>query len=83
MRLLDRPASRVYTGANLRQLIEERTGDRDLARDAAVVSAVLPFKVNSYVVDELVDWTRAPDDPVYRLLFPHRDMLDPVDFERL
>jgi L-lysine 2,3-aminomutase len=46
-----------------------------------VVSAVLPFKVSSYVIDELIDWTKAPDDPIYRLTFPHRDMLDGEHFE--
>jgi len=40
-----------------------------------LVSRVLPFRVNSYVLDELIDWDRIPDDPIYRLTFPHRDML--------
>ena len=42
---------------------------------------VLPFKVSSYVIDELIDWGRAPDDPIYRLTFPHRDMLETEHFE--
>jgi len=45
------------------------------------VSAVLPFKVSSYVIDELIDWNNAPNDPIYRLTFPHRDMLDVEHFE--
>lgn len=45
-----------------------------------MVSQVLPFKVSSYVVDELIDWDRAPEDAIYRLVFPHRDMLEPADF---
>lgn len=40
-----------------------------------VVSLVLPFRVNNYVMDELIDWAKVPDDPIYRLTFPHRDML--------
>ena len=40
----------------------------------AVVSRVLPFRVNSYVLDELIDWECVPDDPMFRLTFPHRDM---------
>lgn len=44
------------------------------------VAAVLPFRVNSYVVDTLIDWSRAPDDPIFQLVFPHRDMLPPADF---
>jgi KamA family protein len=71
---------RTVTGRRLSALVADRTGDPGLARDVDVVSRVLPFKVSSYVVDELIDWQRAPDDPMYRLLFPHRDMLAPDDF---
>lgn len=74
-------APRSVSGERLCRLIEKRTGDTDLAHDARVVSAVLPFKVSSYVSDELIDWTRAPDDPIYRLTFPHRDMLETEHFE--
>jgi KamA family protein len=47
------------------------------------VSHVLPFAVNSYVVDQLIDWTRVPDDPIFQLTFPQREMLAPADFDRL
>lgn len=74
-------APRSVSGDRLCRLIEKRTGDTDLAHDARVVSAVLPFKVSSYVSDELIDWNRAPEDPIYRLTFPHRDMLETEHFE--
>jgi L-lysine 2,3-aminomutase len=73
-------ALRTVSGRRLRELVLDRTGNFDLAHEVDVVSRVLPFKVSSYVVDELIDWDRAPDDAIYRLVFPHRDMLDPVDF---
>jgi KamA family protein len=47
------------------------------------VATVLPFRVNSYVLDELIDWAAAPDDPIYRLVFPQPDMLPRTDVERL
>jgi KamA family protein len=47
------------------------------------VSHVLPFAVNSYVVDELIDWTRVPQDPIFQLTFPQREMLAPADFDRI
>jgi KamA family protein len=47
------------------------------------VSAVLPFRVNDYVIQELIDWDRVPDDPIYRLTFPHRDMLSAADYETM
>ena len=48
-----------------------------------VVSAVLPFRTNRYVIDHLIDWDRVPDDPVYRLVFPQRGMLEDGDFRRV
>ena len=57
-------APRSVSGDRLCRLVAERTGDTDLAHQARVVSAVLPFKVSSYVIDELIDWGKAPDDPI-------------------
>ncbi len=47
------------------------------------VSAVLPFRVNPYVVEELIRWERVPEDPIYQLTFPQRGMLADADFARM
>ena len=47
------------------------------------VATVLPFRTNSYVVEHLIDWDAAPDDPIYRLVFPQPDMLPEADVRRL
>src|ERR1700727_4069073 len=47
------------------------------------VAAVLPFRTNSYVLDELIDWDAAPDDPIYRLVFPQPDMLPAADVDQI
>lgn len=51
--------------------------------DMKVVASVLPFRVNQYVIEELIDWSRLPDDPIFQLTFPQRGMLDPQAFERM
>lgn len=48
-----------------------------------VVGNVLPFKVNNYVVDELIDWGNIPDDPIYQLTFPQKQMLSDSHFEEM
>lgn len=48
-----------------------------------VVAEVLPFKVNNYVLDELIDWTAVPADPIFRLTFPHREMLPSHMYDRV
>jgi len=48
-----------------------------------VVSAVLPFRTNRYVIEHLIDWDRIPDDPIYQLVFPQREMLGEAEFGRI
>ena len=53
---------------------------RDLGSEALLqmlaVSAVLPFRTNSYVTDQLIDWENIPDDPMFQLTFPQPGMLE-------
>lgn len=65
---------------NIPQLRALPPGDR-LAIKA--VSAVLPFRVNTYVLDHLIDWDNIPEDPMFQLTFPQPDMLDPGDLARM
>ncbi len=48
-----------------------------------VVGSVLPFKTNNYVVENLIDWSRIPDDPIFTLTFPRKEMLRPHHYERM
>ena len=56
---------------------------RDQVIDLEVASKVLPFRVNDYVLDELIDWSDIPSDPMFQLTFPQTAMLDPRDLSRL
>ena len=47
------------------------------------VAAVLPFRVNNYVIEDLIDWSDIPNDPIFRLTFPQPEMLEPTDFSRM
>ncbi|WP_326595040.1 KamA family radical SAM protein [Streptomyces sp. NBC_01803] len=46
-------------------------------------SRVLPFRVNEYVLTELIDWSRVPDDPAFQLVFPQPGMLAGEDVDLL
>jgi KamA family protein len=74
---------KVYSHERLARLAGDRGMPEEYLHDLRVVSSVLPFKVNQYVVDELIDWSAVPDDPIFRLTFPHRDMLPPEIFDNL
>jgi len=45
-----------------------------------VVGSVLPFKVNNYVTEQLIDWDNIPEDPMFQLTFPQKEMLTETDF---
>ncbi len=52
-------------------------------RSIKVVGSVLPFKVNNYVLDELIDWDNYENDPIFHLTFPQKKMLLPHHFNKM
>lgn len=74
---------RAYTTKHLDELTTRAGLAADERLAVQAVATVLPFRVNSYVVDELIDWDAAPDDPIYRLVFPQADMLPQDDVSRI
>ena len=52
----------------------------ELIESIEVVGNVLPFKVNTYVLDELIEWENTPNDPIFILTFPQKEMLDEESF---
>ncbi|CAM2008211.1 KamA family radical SAM protein [Acanthopleuribacter pedis] len=83
---LQAPATKKYRAygrkdidqiAGLQRLPQEQ---RDILK---AVSYVLPFRVNNYVIDELIDWSRLPDDPMYQLTFPQPGMLSEEHLNRV
>jgi len=74
---------RAY-GPRLIDEIGDRYGIGDDERETVRrIALVLPFRVNEYVLSQLIDWTRIPDDPMYQLVFPQRGMLSPAQDRRL
>jgi Lysine 2,3-aminomutase len=74
---------RAYTTKHLDELLERAGFDADTRLRVRAVATVLPFRTNAYVVDELIDWSAVPDDPIYRLVFPQEDMLPETDVSRI
>lgn len=72
-----------YTRLSIRQAPQWDKLASEQQQAIDIVSRVMPFRVNAYVLDHLIDWDRVPDDPIYRLTFPHRDMLSDHEFTAL
>jgi KamA family protein len=71
--------SRVYTARNLHEIPQLAGRSEQELLEMRAVAAVLPFRTNGHITDELIDWDDVPDDPIYRLAFPAPEMLDPAD----
>ena len=74
---------RVYTGRQLDQIRELDALGEERRFEMQVVASVLPFRVNEYVIDELIDWRDVPRDPIFQLTFPQRGMLPEEMYERM
>jgi len=74
---------RAYTAKHLDALTARAGLDAGQRLAIQAVATVLPFRTNAYVVEQLIDWDAAPDDPIYRLVFPQADMLPEPDIRRI
>ncbi|NIP38586.1 MAG: lysine 2,3-aminomutase [Candidatus Dadabacteria bacterium] len=74
---------KVYTHSNLNKIPQLRNFDKEHIFAMQVVATVLPFRVNQYVLDNLIDWNNISDDPMFQLTFPQQQMLEPEHFERI
>ncbi|MGH3402645.1 MAG: KamA family radical SAM protein [Streptosporangiaceae bacterium] len=70
---------RAYSAKHLDGLAARAGLDEAERLAVRAVATVLPFRTNDYVLESLIDWAAAPDDPIYRLVFPQSDMLSRED----
>jgi len=74
---------RAYTRRDIDTLPQLQRLSNEQRLEMKAVSAVLPFRVNDYVLSELIDWDRIPEDPIYQLTFPQPGMLADADRHHL
>ncbi|MDY0206112.1 MAG: lysine 2,3-aminomutase [Pseudomonas sp.] len=71
----------VYTDRQFDKIEPLKKLSEEQRFEMRVVASVLPFRVNQYVIDELIDWDNVPNDPMFQLTFPQRGMLEPSDYD--
>lgn len=74
---------KAYTLNNYTEIAQVGRLSAAHRRAIEVVGSVLPFKVNNYVVDELIDWDNYADDGIFHLTFPQEQMLLPHHFDEM
>lgn len=73
----------VFTRANIDKTPEWQRLPEEIRESVLTVSTVLPFRVNRYVMDELIDWSNVPTDPIFQLTFPQKGMLSEEHYDRM
>lgn len=68
---------------NFRNIPQLKSVSPEIIEAIEVVGSVLPFKTNSYVIDTLIDWSKVPDDPMFKLTFPQKEMLLVDDYNKM
>ncbi len=72
---LENKKYRAYAWKDLDSLPQLR-GLSDTDRMSMMaVAQVFPFRANNHVVEELIDWSNIPEDPIFQLTFPQPAML--------
>ncbi|NLN24114.1 MAG: lysine 2,3-aminomutase [Bacteroidetes bacterium] len=74
---------RAFQVRNFREIPQIEALSEEEKQNIEIVGNVFPFKVNNYVIDELIDWDDYLSDPIFRLTFPQKDMLSETDFETM
>ena len=77
------PKFKVYNERHLDQIPQLDRLSTEQRFKMNVVAQVLPFRVNRYVLDELIDWDNIPDDPIFQLTFPQEGMLAQGQFDKM
>ena len=77
------PRFKVYTQRQIDKILPFQNLPEELRFESKVVANILPFRVNQYVIDELIDWDNAEKDPLFILTFPQRDMIAPDAYEEM
>ena len=77
------PRIQSYTLTNFRNIPQIQKLSEEQQFEMEVVANVLPFKANNYVIEQLIDWNNIPNDPIFVLTFPQKEMLLPTHYEQM
>jgi L-lysine 2,3-aminomutase len=70
---------RAYSSHHLDEIADHYGLAEEIRHTVQIASLILPFRVNEYVLTELIDWSRIPHDPIFQLVFPQPGMLSEQD----
>ncbi|WP_144395090.1 KamA family radical SAM protein [Pleionea sediminis] len=81
--LNEAPKLKVFTQRQLNKIPQFMKLPEDARKGVEVAALVFPFRVNEYVINELIDWDDWQNCSIFRLTFPQKEMLLDEDFAEL
>lgn len=75
--------NKMYNENNFQKIPQLSKFSQEDLHIIEVVSKVLPFKVNQYTIEKLINWNDIPNDPIYQLVFPQKGMLKEEHFNTI
>jgi KamA family protein len=73
----------AYSLHNFKDIPQIKKLSDQQIHDIEVVGTVLPFKTNNYVIENLIDWSNIPEDPLFIQTFPQKGMLLPEHYRKM
>ena len=77
------PSYKSHMITNFKEIPQIKKLSKQIQFEMEVVANVFPFKTNNYVVEQLIDWKNIPNDPMFILTFPQKNMLKPKHFNKM
>ena len=74
---------KLYTLGNISKLPQYDKLSDEMKEGLKVVGSVLPFRVNNYVTENLIDWDNVETDPIFRLTFMDKKMLSEDQYNKM
>lgn len=81
--MTDQKKLKIYTAKDVDSMPQLNILSEEEKFNINVVSKIFPFRTNNYVVEELIDWNKVPNDPIYQLTFVQRGMLNDDKFNKI
>lgn len=73
----------MVSASGIPRLLSEKRAPHLDSEDYKAAAHIFPMRANNYVVEQLIDWTNVPNDPIFRLVFPQPGMLAASELQRL
>lgn len=74
---------KYYNIYSIKDILKDKLPCKDYYESMKIVAKIIPFRVNNFVVDELIDWSNVPNDPIFRITFPHKELLKKEHYDIL